>query len=72
MDKFIHHDTLSARYADEARRAGYFDVIEETDGFYVYDCFIGMYRGGRSDSLADATEQAQKLVDEYDAEVTVP
>jgi GH24 family phage-related lysozyme (muramidase) len=59
----IHHEKISAETASESGEAGHFDVIEESDGFNVYDCGAGLYlsnHGTLEDAIASATEEAKQ------------
>lgn len=57
-DKFIHHETISARDADEQHESGWFNVIEDEYGPYVFDCGSGMVRG-RYETVTEAVQAAE-------------
>lgn len=57
-EKFIHHETYSRAGSDESTREGFFDVIEDEYGFYVFDDYAGMSIG-RFDTLEAADSFAR-------------
>lgn len=67
-EKFIHHESLCAKNADESHERGWFNIIEDEYGIYVFDCFNGMIAGNgtRYETVIAAITEAQRLADAYD------
>lgn len=66
----IHHEAWNALSATEQEREsgiGVFDVIEDRDGFAIYDGAAGMVVE-TCNTLAKANREAQRLADSFDAE----
>jgi hypothetical protein len=58
-EKFIHHECYSTADADETTRKGFYDVIEDEYGVYVYSGYEGMILQ-RFDTLEEADAYARK------------
>lgn len=62
---FIHHETFSSPEAGEDEEQWSFhNVIEEADGFHVYDCWLAAYVDCW-DTLEEANADAEKRALEY-------
>lgn len=64
-EKFIHHETRSARSGSPSGGAGHFDIVEDETGPYVSNADLGFQ--SRHDTVAEAIAEAERLADEYDA-----
>jgi hypothetical protein len=65
---FIHHETISAKHGDPHNGRGCFDVIEESDGFKVFDSGASMWvQRGPFATLDEASALAQRCADRWDA-----
>jgi hypothetical protein len=66
-EKFKHHERVSAFNGDDnTGEAGFFDVLEDETGIYVFNCGAGMV-DSRHETVEAATEKARELADAYDA-----
>ena len=61
----IHHEALSALKADPDGGKGTFDVIEDADGFNVYDNGQGLVTSIWP-TLDEAVSKARELADTFD------
>jgi hypothetical protein len=65
---FIHHDTICAERASEDSTSGCYDVIEQSDGFKVFNRGAGMWEQiGPFETLDEATLFAEQAADKWDA-----
>lgn len=64
---FIHHDTIAAAHADDEGGSGRFDVIEEDDGFSIYNGQTGMYELDTFPTLDAAVARAECMAIRFDA-----
>lgn len=66
----IHHEKITATLVSERESdsgVGDFDVIEDGDGFHVYDGRDGL-NVATCTTLADATAEAYRLAEQFDAD----
>jgi len=62
----IHHECVAAEGASESGGEGRFDVIENDEGFMIYNGTTGLYETGVFDTLDLAVAEAQRLADVFD------
>jgi hypothetical protein len=61
----IHHDTISAKSATEDSEWGRLDVLEDSHGLGVYDCYSGLYVCC-CETMSEAIAAATKSAENYD------
>jgi hypothetical protein len=61
----IHHETISAKSATEDCQWGRLDILEDSHGLGVYDCYSGLYVCC-CETMSEAIDAATKSAENYD------
>lgn len=69
-DKFIHHESVVARFASSDGARGRFDVIEDEYGPYVSSADAGLMT--RWPTVESATTEAERLAHDFDRAFAKP